>query len=199
MNGQLMRVRDFAQRCGCTPQNVYGHLRTYAEDLAGHTYQGRGRQGVLLDDYAQEFLRSVMTPREVADSALMDEINMLRGELLKAGMTNASLATKLANVEAERDRALLDAGQFQKQLTASREEEEARKLELEEAQFKLQEESDKAANLADEKKALEDEKHLLEQQLKAERERNQELENRTFGDYLKGLFRKKEKKDGQTQ
>lgn len=132
MNKGLIRVRDFAQACGCTPQNIYGHLKTYAADLEGHTFQGKGRQGVLLDEFAQDFLRSVMYPKELGDNALMEEINMLRGQLLQMGVENTRLASKLAATEGERDRALLDAGQFQKALTASQETEERQKSRIQE-------------------------------------------------------------------
>lgn len=133
MTNDLIRVREFAQNCGCTPQNIYGHLKTYATELEGHTFQGKGRQGVLLDGYAQEFLRSIMYPKEIADNALMDEINALRGQLLQMGVENTRLASQLAATEGERDRAVLEAGQFQKALTASQEAEEAKEAELQQA------------------------------------------------------------------
>lgn len=132
MSEGLIRVRDFAKACGCTPQNIYGHLKTYAAELEGHTHQGKGRQGVFLDEYAQEFLRSVMYPKELGDNALMEEINMLRAQLLQMGVENTRLASKLASTEGERDRALLDAGQYQKALTASQEAEEAQQARIEE-------------------------------------------------------------------
>lgn len=200
MNETLIRVRDFAQRCGCTPQNIYGHLKTYAAELEGHTHQGRGRQGIYLDPYACEFLRSVMYPKEVTDNALMDEINQLRQELMQAGMEITKLSTKLVNVEAERDRALLDAGNFHKQLKAAREEEEAKQQELDQIQSELgdtkqaldmktkqadslnkllgetREERDDALRQMDrevaERREWEDKSYLLEQQLAAEKQRS---------------------------
>lgn len=136
MTEGLIRVREFAQNCGCTPQNIYGHLKTYAQEMEGHTFQGKGRQGVLLDGYAQEFIRGVMYPKELSAEAsgVMDELNTLRGEFLRLGAKHAELAAKLAQTEGERDRALLDAGQFQKALAASKEEQEAKEAELQQAQ-----------------------------------------------------------------
>ena len=104
MANGLIRVRDFAESCGCTPQNIYLHLKNYAAELEGHTIQGKGRQGILLDEYAQDFLRSIMYPKELSDNALMDEINKLRAVIVQASQENARLATMLAATEAERDK-----------------------------------------------------------------------------------------------
>lgn len=128
-----IRVREFAKNCGCTPQNIYGHLKTYAADLEGHTFQGKGRQGVLLDGYAQDFLRSVMYPKEIADNALMDEINELRAQVLQLGVKNTELSSKLALTEGERDKAVYEAGYYQRALAASKEAEEAKDAALVEA------------------------------------------------------------------
>jgi hypothetical protein len=140
----LMRVRDFAAACGCTPQNIYGHLKTYASDLEGHTFQGKGRQGVLLDGYAMDFLRSIMYPKEISNSSLMDEINKLRAQLLQMGVENTRLASQLATTEGERDRAVLEAGQAQNLLQASNEQQEQQAQELAAARQEAQEAQDKA-------------------------------------------------------
>lgn len=145
MNSELIRVREFARNCGCTPQNIYGHLKTYAADLEGHTFKGSGRQGVLLDQYAQDFLRSIMYPKEIsADTELMDEINRLRGQLLQLGMENTQLASRLAATEGERDRVLLECGQHQKALAAAAEEREAQAQELDRAHKEAQEAAQRA-------------------------------------------------------
>lgn len=144
MDDGLMRVRDFAAACGCTPQNIYGHLKTYASDLEGHTFQGKGRQGVLLDGYAMDFLRSIMYPKEISNSSLMDEINKLRAQLLQMGVENTRLASQLATTEGERDRAVLEAGQAQNLLQASNEQQEQQAQELAAARQEAQEAQDKA-------------------------------------------------------
>ena len=185
MSEGLIRVREFAQNCGCTPQNIYGHLKTYAAELEGHTFQGKGRQGVLLDGYAQDFLRSVMYPKEIADNALMDEINKLRAQLLQMGVENTRLASQLATTEGERDRAVLEAGQFQKALTASQEAEEAKAAELQQAHEDYRQASEALEKMRDEAhmrlqeaeaaQAREDE---LRVQLDAEKAKNAALVNR---------------------
>lgn len=166
MSEGLIRVREFAQNCGCTPQNIYGHLKTYAAELEGHTFQGKGRQGVLLDGYAQDFLRSVMYPKEIADNALMDEINKLRAQLLQMGVENTRLASQLASTEGERDRALLEAGQYHKALTASQEAEEAKDAELQQAAEALEKMRDEAHMRLQEADAAE--QRELEAQKRAE-------------------------------
>lgn len=187
MDDGLMRVRDFAAACGCTPQNIYGHLKTYASDLEGHTFQGKGRQGVLLDGYAQDFLRSVMYPKEIADNALMDEINKLRAQLLQMGVENTRLASQLAATEGERDRALLEAGEFHKALTASQEAEEAKDAEIQDLRQKHNQQ-----HLALEK-AREDALHRqkeadqLREQLEAQQARNAALKNRSLWQRIRNI------------
>lgn len=128
MNEGLTRVREFAQACGCTPQNIYGHLKTYAADLEGHIFQGKGRQGVLLDEYARDFLKSVMYPKELSADAsgVMEQLNTLRGEYMMLGARFSELSARLSTTEAERDRALFDANQYQKLLGAAEDEKAAR-------------------------------------------------------------------------
>lgn len=128
MNEGLTRVREFAQACGCTPQNIYGHLKTYAADLEGHIFPGKGRQGVLLDEYARDFLKSVMYPKELSADAsgVMEQLNTLRGEYMMLGARFSELSARLSTTEAERDRALFDANQYQKLLGAAEDEKAAR-------------------------------------------------------------------------
>lgn len=182
MSEALIRVREFAQNCGCTPQNIYGHLKTYAAELEGHTFQGKGRQGVLLDGYAQDFLRSVMYPKEIADNALMDEINKLRAQLLQMGVENTRLASQLAATEGERDRALLEAGEFHKALTASQEAEEAKDAEIQDLREKHNQQHLVLAKAREdalhERQQAEKQQAELEAQLDAERAKNEALMGR---------------------
>lgn len=127
-----IRVRDFAQDNNCTAQNIYKHLRKYTQELEGHVITGPGKQGQLLDDEAQTFLRSVMYPKTVTvdNDAMAAEMADMRRALLRTGEENLKLASQLAKVEGERDRALMDAGQYQKLLAASNTEKEAREKEI---------------------------------------------------------------------
>lgn len=132
----LKKVRDFAQECGCTPQNIYGHLRTYAADLEGHTFQGKGRQGVLLDEFAQDFLRSVMYPKEISTDTtvtkLQEEIAELRAALFRAGTQNMELSARLTSTEGERDRLQFDVKQYKKQLQLAEESEATKQAKIQE-------------------------------------------------------------------
>lgn len=149
MNEGLIRVREFADECGCTPQNIYLHLKNYAAELEGHTY--KGRRGILLDAYAQDFIRQAMYPKELSTDnsvqKLQEEVAELRGALFQANRQGMELAAKLAATEGERDRALIDAGQYQKLLSESTKEKEAREKELADARQQAQEEAEKAERL----------------------------------------------------
>lgn len=135
----MIRVRDFAKEVGCTPQNIYLHLKNYATELEGHT--AKDRRGTLLDEYAQEFIRGVMYPKELGDNALMAEVNDLRGKLFVATQEVARLTTENTVLAGERDRALLDAGEQQRLLQASSEDLAAAR---EEAQKAIQEATEAA-------------------------------------------------------
>lgn len=195
MTERLIRVRDFADNCGCTPQNIYLHLKNYAQELEGHTIQGKGRQGILLDEYAQEFLRSIMYPKELTDSAVAQEIEQLRKALALASQENARLLARALSAEAERDKALLDAGENQRLLMASQRAQEAQSEELRQAKTDVAAMSDRADRLdrtlgkvQDERdaaerdnKRLEDENHLLRQEV-------EQLRKHPLKCFVKDLF-----------
>lgn len=145
----LIRVREFAEKCGCTPQNIYLHMKNYAAELEGHIHEGR--RGQMLDAFAQDFIRDVMYPKELATDTtvqkLQEEIAELRASLFQASTKSLELASRLAETEGERDRALLDAGQYQKLLVASQEAEAAQKAELIEANEKAAAAAERAAEL----------------------------------------------------
>lgn len=138
-----IRVRDFAEENGCTAQNIYKHLRKYTKQLEGHVVLGPGKQGQLLDDEAQAFLRSVMYPKSVVmdNDAMAAEMAEMRAAMMKLSQENLRLASLLATTEGQRDRALMDAGQYQKLLRASEEAEEARQTELSQAKEKAESEA----------------------------------------------------------
>lgn len=176
----LKKVRDFASECGCTPQNIYGHLRTYAEDLEGHTIQGKGRQGVLLDEYAQEFLRSVMYPKELSTDTtvaqLQAEIEKLRSALFQAGTNQMEMSARLAATEGERDRLQFDVKQYKQQLLIAEETDATKTARLEAAEReaaenarRVQEEAQKARDLQaqlDQERAAKEAAEAREQALK---------------------------------
>ena len=127
---KMIKVREFAEECGCTPQNIYLHLKNYAAELEGHTQ--KGRRGLLLDEFACEFIRGAMYPKEIsADAAVMEELNRLRATVLQIGQENARLTGELAKAEAARDAALLESANNQRLLAASEEAKEVQAAELE--------------------------------------------------------------------
>lgn len=130
----LIRVSYFAKEVGCSPQNIYKHIRNYAQDLEGHLMESR--RGLMLDEYAQEFIRGVMYPKELSAEAsgIQAELEAMRRDYFQLGKEHAALASRLAQVEGERDRALLEAGENQRLLLASKEAEEAKAQELATAQ-----------------------------------------------------------------
>lgn len=181
-----IRVRDFAAENNCTAQNIYKHLRNYAKELEGHVIAGPGKQGQLLDDEAQTFLRSIMYPKAITvdNETMAAELAEMRAAMMKMGQENLKLAAQLAKTEGERDRALLDAGQFQRLLKASQEAEEAKDAELAQAKVDVaaltelaQEAQNESANL---RKDLERERA----EKTAALDQNQALKNRNWFERL---------------
>lgn len=131
----LIRVSDFARKVGCSPQNIYKHVRNYAAELEGHLHGSR--RGLMLDEHAQEFIRGVMYPKElVADTALREEVERLRAALFAASQESGKLAVELAETRADLERLQLEDEHTRKLLVASRGAEEARQAELDELQRK---------------------------------------------------------------
>lgn len=157
----LIRVSDFAKVVGCSPQNIYKHIRNYAQELEGHLVESR--RGLMLDDYAQEFIRGVMYPKElsVEASGVQAELEALRKDYLDLGREHTAMAVKLAEIKGELDRATLEAGENQRLLLASREAEEAKTQELAEAK--------------EENGKLSEELQAVQEALAAEKARNQRL------------------------
>lgn len=150
----LIRVRDFAKECGCTPQNIYKHIRNYATELDGHVLDSA--RGKLLDEFACDFIREAMYPRELDTGSevtkMAQELAELRAAFMKLGQENLRIASELLQTQGERDRALLDLQQHRKLLQAAEDAEEARQAELAKAH---QEASEVARRAAENEKILE--------------------------------------------
>ena len=55
-----IRLEEFAKIVGTTPQNIRGHLKKYAAELAGHIERKPKKGGTYLDEFAQNFIRGNM-------------------------------------------------------------------------------------------------------------------------------------------
>ena len=131
----LIRVREFAEMMGCTPQNIYLHLKNYAKELEGHVIDSR--QGKLLDEFACDFLRKVMYPRELDANSetarLNQELNEMRGAFMRVGQENLRIAAELLDTKGNLERSELENQQFRKALKAAEEADAAKDAQLEAA------------------------------------------------------------------
>lgn len=161
----MIKLQDFARQQGVTDRAIQKHLKTYADELEG-LYERKGPNGTWLTDEACEILRSKMKQQPVV---LFEEDPRI---------------PKLEARVAELEKLLFEKDKI---LTLSQQA-------TQEAQNKVNsmlDEVKKVKALEEGREALEGKIKGLEEELKTEKDKNQELENRTFGDYLKGLFRKK--------
>lgn len=131
-----IKATDFARSMGCTPQNIHQRIAEHGEAMAGHIdFEVRGKKKWrILDDFAQDYIRSVMNPKPLSDATLLQELTAVQQDLadvrtayFKLGTEHVEMAAKLSQVEGERDRLKLENGQFQKLLATSEEAQKAQK------------------------------------------------------------------------
>ena len=104
----MIKLQDFAKECGVTDRAIQKHIQKHEEALEGH-FERRGVNGTWLDDYAQEYIRSLMVqspPAVVTDSRLARENEDLQKQLTQ----------KDARIEAQQElieRLLAENGRLQ--------------------------------------------------------------------------------------
>lgn len=194
-------IKELAKELNCSYEAVRKQTKRYAKELKEHIYTQHKTQ--YLDEYACDFIRSKRAESPVVYSRMeQDEaVELLKEkyvELLEAhnALKDEHRALELKAAELQGARAQLEAAEKEKTLLEGF---------IRDAKTEIATLSDEKAVLSrqiDEKdKTLEEERKNaqkanmeLSEALTREEEKNkriQELENRTFGDYLKGLFRKK--------
>lgn len=216
----MIKVQDFATKYGVTDRQVQRLLKKYEDEMAGH-YERQGPNGTWIDETGERILRSKMrqAPIVLHDSEvgqkiahLEQENESLKDKLILAlekvqeqqALLDDGRASQLMLQAAEEQakQTAQELADIHQQLGATKK--EARILEgfLQDAKAEiavLSDERDEAKELArlDREKAKKAQDELTAAQEKAAAElaekdkKIQELENRTFGDYLKGWFRKK--------
>lgn len=215
---ELMTIKEFAEASGRSQQTIYKQIATrlsaYLHEIDGQKYiEGRALYEVFGIGKAQ--------PNQPKQHSTQDNQNQPLYEILKATIDtlqhqleakDKQLAEKDDQLRA-RDREISNLTEANKELAqsinADRRNELAGTLQqllpdaapegsCEPVETLQDEEVQDAQELPEAKegaqKAAEDAAYLRYQQELVEKNKKiQELENRTFGDYLKGLFRKKNK------
>ena len=192
----MIKLQDFARQQGVTDRAIQKHLVKYAEELEG-LFERKGPNGTWLSDEACEILKSKMKQAPIAlfeedprvkrleeeNANLQEQLNNanrdFREYVADTAATLAEAKSKLLLVERasslEADNVRLSA------------ENEAQRGKIADVEKKASDELEK------EKKRHEDAEYLMRQELQKKDAKIQELEDRTLIDYLKGLFRKKDK------
>lgn len=207
----VITLRDYAKQNHISYEAVRKQVVRYADELGAHIIRD-GRQQ-FLDEEAVAFLdaKRQKNPVAIIQQDKDEQIEALRAEkeaLLQKIALQATQLSELNAWKADNAVAIAEANHRQQLLEASQAristleaqnadlsaDNEAQRVKIAETEKKASEDVQKARDeLQTKTKQLEDEKHLLQNELQADKERIQALENRTFGDYLKGLFRKKHK------
>lgn len=95
----MITIRNYAIKHGCTVQNIYKHIKANQEQLEGHIIKQGSKK--FLDEFAQQLLDQLITPKEViqvADETLLNEINKLRAQLVNEMQKNNQLTVEKANL-----------------------------------------------------------------------------------------------------
>lgn len=77
----MIKLQDFAASKGVTDKAIYKHLQKHQEALQGH-FEKRGKNGTWLDDFACEYISSLMisNPPVIGDNLQQQEIERLSKE-----------------------------------------------------------------------------------------------------------------------
>ena len=210
----MISLKDYAKKNHITYEAVRSQVNRYREQLDDHIVQDGRTQ--YLDDIAVAFLDE---RRQKNRTVIYQQDKDERIEELERN-EKAMLAKIAAQAEriADLTQFKLDTLEERRLIEASKEAQARRELELNEREGRMDQEISEAAQKAaeDARRAAEEEKAAevariqqeadkqlvaaekahqkeMKEQLGEKDRRIQELENRTFGDYLKGLFRKKGK------
>lgn len=176
----MVRLRDWAEVNRISERTVQIHIKENWGTLEGHVDR-RGKQGTWLDEFAQDFLlQRIQLPKQeevfipsAREAALMYQINEISMKLADAerrAALNAEAAGKVALLEEHK----------------AAQEAHIADLRAERDDLKV-----KAQVAAIDAQKAQQEVEQKEEELKKKNARIEELESRTFGDYLKILFRKK--------
>lgn len=76
----MKKLQDFATECGVTDRAIQKHLKKHESELAGH-FERKGPNGTWLDDFAQEYIRSLMVQQPVVLHDNIAEVQELRAKL----------------------------------------------------------------------------------------------------------------------
>lgn len=100
----MIKVQDFAHSKGVKDKAIYKHINKHRDELGEHV-QKKGNNGTWLDDYACEYISSLMisNPIVLGDSQQQQEIERLKAE-------NVKLKNKVIDLQ---DRMLIMSEQLQ--------------------------------------------------------------------------------------
>lgn len=184
----VISLKDYAKKNNISYEAVRQQVVRYKEELDEHIIRD-GRQQ-FLDEEAVAFLdaKRQKNPVAIIQMDKDEQIESLQRELDKAKNLIIDLQEERNKLKDEK----YALEQETEKIARLEADNEAQKVKIAEVEKKASEDVQKVKQEAEEeKKRHEDEEYLLKQRAEAAEKRVQELENRTFGDYLKGLFRKK--------
>ncbi len=168
-------VKDYAARHGITYEAVRKQIRLYEEELEGHIIK-KGREQMLLDDFAVDFLDQHRNPRTIT----LEEVNEDARQALMAAHEKIRLLQEKV-IELQQDQ--IEAEKLRARLEIFEHMEQDRNEEIREAHEKL----------LDGQAALTDARGQIEQLLRRQEEAEAELNS--YERTIFGLYRKKKEQD----
>ena len=190
----VVSLKDYAKQNHISYEAVRQQVVRYKNELGAHIIQD-GRQQ-FLDEEAVAFLDSKRqkNPVVVYQQDKDEQIDVLKKEIEKLLAEKTAYADKVAALsewKAEKALEIAEADSNKKLLEAAAEEKKLLQAQNDDLRGDLKKKDEILDKERETSQKLSQELSDALQREKDKDKRIEELENRTFGDYLKGLFRKK--------
>lgn len=146
--GQWLKFADFAREIGCTPANIYRYVKNHPEKLEPEVIK-EGRF-MVISPAGQEYIRSLMHPKTMSESAVAKEISRLQATLSFVDHKAATLSQELSETKQQLSAALFESGKVKHQLQLAEEAQAAHEVALADAKARADAAEEKAAQMAQE-------------------------------------------------
>ena len=178
MDGNLVRLRDFAAANGVTERTMQKHLRKLETELAGH-YDRRGPAGTWIDETAQQMILSKLQRSlpAVVDTSILEENERLKNELLAVYRQN----TELLEENKGQQKLLLAAENVANQLNDANTRVEELKGRVSQEAERADAAENKISEMEKELRELRDSSAKVEKELAEEQSRKLSWKERLFG------------------
>lgn len=197
----MITIKDFARQQGCGESIVYRHIRNHREELGDRVQKLHGR--TWLTDEGVDYIKNLMTQHMAIEEKAAPEVISLQKQIAEQKVTIEAQKSiiDMLNLKFEKyeeEKKLLAEAKRDKELLEGFLQDANKEIDiLNDEKAEIRREKDEQGKILKEtEETLKTTSQELSEALQREEIKDkqiEELESRTFGDYLKDLFRKKGK------